>query len=141
MKRTLQKVLCMALVLCSFVSTFVIGATDSPQPPTPEQNDTGVISRASHISLDTSITSAGARWIQPINYPSYRLWVDNTTGALMTVTITNPSGQTKNVYVTSGSNKTYTDNNAESGLYTLSFHTYADALSGTVRVRASNVPL
>lgn len=59
----------------------------------------------------------------------------------MTATITSPSGQTKNVYVTSGSNKSYTDNDAEDGIYRVSFHTYASSLSGTVRVRVSTMPL
>lgn len=144
MKSLWKKTLCVTLVLCTFLSACIVGAADSDQTSSStvtNQNSATISPRWSDVALDTNITSYGANWIQPDDFPSFRVWVDNTTGALMTVTITFPSGQTKNMYITSGSNQTYTNNDADPGVYRLSFHTYASTLSGTVRVRVSNVPL
>lgn len=142
MKKCLKNVLCSALAFCSLASACAFAATDVSNETLPlstktEQNNTSISPMSSVLALDMSITKSSAAWAQLKEYVAYRIWVDNTTGALMTVTITSPSGKTKNLYITSGSNKTYTDNNAESGIYKLAFHTYADTLSGTVRVRVS----
>lgn len=132
-----KKILCTILVICSLASACMINAAEVEK-----QSDTGITPRASYLAADANITSYGIYWHQPDGYPAYRVWIDNTTGALMTVTITSPSGQTKNIYVTAGNNMTYTNNNAEDdGTYRATFHTYADALSGTIRVRVSTTPL
>ena len=145
MNSLLRNDLCVMLAMCFLVPAYMIGAVDAtsqaPILSANEQDTTGATPRLSEIALDDNITSYGSVWIQPDGYPSYRFWVDNTTGALMTATITNPSGQTKNVYITAGSNKSYTNNDAEPGVYRVSFHTYAATLSGTVRVRISTMPL
>lgn len=145
MKTTWRTLLCSVLILCCLSSACIIGATNiSEKSPTSNislQSDSDISSRANFLALDASITKNGVAWAQLEDYIAYRIWIDNTTGALMTVTITSPSGQTKNLYVTSGNDLTYTNNNAEQGVYRVSFHTYADALSGTVRVRVSTTPL
>lgn len=96
---------------------------------------------SSYIQLDTKVTVAGASWTQPWGYSSYRIWVDNTTGTLMTVTITSPGGQKKNLYVPADTSKTYTENSAKYGKYRVSFQCYGDTLSGTIRVRVSETSL
>lgn len=140
MKTLLKNLLCSTLVICSLASACMIPAAEAPDQYSTDTN-TEISPRSSIITLDVSITRSSYSWFQQGGYTAYRIWVDNTTGALMTVTITSPSGQTKNVYITSGSNKTYTNNDAEAGTYHISLHTYADALSGTLRVRASTMPL
>ena len=121
----------------------IIGATDNSLETsnTPEQYEDTISPMANFLALDTNIANRPSGWVQMEDFIAYRIWIDNTTDALMTVTITSPSGQTKNLYITSGSNKTYTNNSAEEGTYRLSFHTYASTLSGTVRVRVSTTPL
>lgn len=145
LRSLLRSFLCVMLVMCFLVPAYMIGAVDTTSRDSissvNEQDNTGVTPRLSEIALDDNITSYGSVWIQPDGYPAYRFWVDNTTGALMTATITGPSGQTKNVYITAGSNKSYTNNDAEPGVYRVSFHTYGTTLSGTVRVRISTMPL
>lgn len=146
MKAIFKKLLCITLVMVSFASVCMVGATETSdqaytEPTIGSQGDLDTSPRSSVIAVDEPISNYDIYWYQQEGYPSYRLWVDNTTGALMTVTITKPSGQTKNVYITAGNNTTYTDNDAKSGFYKLSFHTYAATLSGTVRVRVSTTPL
>ena len=141
-----KRMVCVTLLLCSLVLSCVTGAAGAVSQPilldSPQQkNNSNPSPMSSDVALDAPITRYGASWYQEAGYCAYRLWIDNTTGALMTVTITSPSGKKETVYVTSGNNKSYVNNNAEAGAYFLSFHTYADALSGTVRVRISTVPL
>lgn len=141
-----KRMVCVALLLCSLVLSCVAGSTSAGgQPVLPknasQEGSLNSSPMSSDIILDTPITSSNTSWYQRPGYHAYRLWIDNTTGALMTVTITSPSGKKETVYVTSGNNKSYVNNNAETGVYSLSFHTYADALSGTVRVRISTAPL
>ena len=139
-----RKILCAILMVCSLATACIVSASEISDPSlqTSEAESETIISpRASYIAAEANITSAGIYWRLPDGYNSYRVWIDNTTGALMTATITSPSGQTKNIYITSGSNQTYTNNDAEPGSYRVTFHTYADALSGTIRIRVSNMPL
>lgn len=135
MKNIFKSLISIILVVCTLSSVVVLGASESNM-------DQNVIEpRTNYLAIDSSINVPTRAWNQSSGFIAYRIWIDNTTGALMTVTITSPSGQTKNLYITSGSNQTYTNNNAEPGLYRLSFHTYADQLSGTVRVRVSTTAL
>lgn len=146
MKKTWKVFLCTTLVMCTLSSACIFGATNdadqsSTLPVEASQNDTGISSRANFLSLDISITGYDYAWRQMDGYTSFRAWVENTTDALMIVTITYPSGKTKNLYVTAGNSTTYTNNNAEFGIHTVSFYSYADSFSGTMRVRVSTTPL
>lgn len=145
MKNLWRRILCLMLVVFSFIPICLVSAAEMPNSSFSqvaiEDNNPEISPRWNDIALDSPITSNGAAWYQQESCTAFRLWVDNTTGALMTVTITFPSGQTKNVYVTAGSNKSYTNNDAEYGVYRVSFHTYASTLSGTIRVRVSTTPL
>ena len=141
-----KRTICVSLLLCSLVLSCVTGAAYSISESILSENlqqinNSDHSSMSNNVALDAPITQYGAQWYQLSGYHAYRLWIDNTTGALMTVTITSPSGKKETVYVTSGNNKSYVNNNAETGVYSLSFHTYVDALSGTVRVRISTTPL
>jgi len=136
-----KKVVCSILIVCTLSSVVALGATESAPSLSDENNSDTIQTRANYLAVDSSISGRNISWYQGSNEIAYRIWVDNTTGALMTVTITSPSGHTKNLYITSGSNQTYTNNDAEHGVYTLSFHTYASSFSGTVRVRVSTTLL
>ena len=105
MKKTWKVFLCTTLVMCTLSSACIFGATNdadqsSTLPVEASQNDTGISSRANFLSLDISITGYDYAWRQMDGYTSFRAWVENTTDALMIVTITYPSGKTKNLYVT-----------------------------------------
>ena len=84
---------------------------------------------------------SGVSWYQPKEYVSYRIWVDNTTNNSMRVTITDPQGRIRTFSVPAHGNKSYVGNGVESGTYRLSFSTSNGVLSGTVRVRVSDVAL
>ena len=96
---------------------------------------------ASHIAVDTTVTKYGVSWYQPKEYVSYRIWVDNTTNNSMRVTITDPQGRLRTFSVPAHGNKSYVGNGVESGTYRLSFSSSNGVLSGTVRVRVSDVAL
>jgi hypothetical protein len=96
---------------------------------------------ASHIAVDTRVTKYGVSWYQPKEYVSYRIWVDNTTNNSVRVTITDPQGRIRTFSVPAHGNKSYVGNGVESGTYRLSFSTSNGVLSGTVRVRVSDVAL
>lgn len=95
----------------------------------------------SHIAVDTTVTKYGVSWYQPKEYVSYRIWVDNTTNNSMRVTITDPQGRLRTFSVPAHGNKSYVGNGVESGTYRLSFSSSNGVLSGTVRVRVSDVAL
>lgn len=140
-----KKIFCVVLALCALPLVCTAGASDiSKQDPSfrniQDANSTTDSPMSSDIALNTNITKRGASWVQGAGYPAYRLWIDNTTNSLMTATITSPSGKKTRVSVASGSNKSFVNNNAETGIYSLSFYTASNVLGGTVRVRVSTVP-
>ena len=59
----------------------------------------------------------------------------------MRVTITDPQGRLRTFSVPAHGNKSYVGNGVESGTYRLSFSSSNGVLSGTVRVRVSDVAL
>ena len=65
----------------------------------------------------------------------------NTTNNSMRVTITDPQGRLRTFSVPAHGNKSYVGNGVESGTYRLSFSSSNGVLSGTVRVRVSDVAL
>lgn len=72
---------------------------------------------------------------------SCRIWVDNTVSNSMRVKITDLQRDTKIFSVPAHGNKSYVGNGVESGTYRLSFSSSNGVLSGTVRVRVSDVAL
>ncbi len=96
---------------------------------------------ANKLVLDTPISTAGAAWYQEKGYTSYQMWVENTTKLAMTVTITYSGSKTHVFSVPAGKSDTYVVNDAVSGSHKISFKTVNNVLSGTVRVRVSDVAL
>lgn len=96
---------------------------------------------ANKLVLDTPISKAGSSWYQEKGYTSYRVWVENTTQYKMTVTITEPSGKTRSFTVDAGKSGAYPVNGVPSGTYKLTFNTGGHEVSGTVRVRVSDMAL
>lgn len=96
---------------------------------------------ANKLVLDTPISTAGAAWYQEKGYTSYQVWVENTTKLAMTVTITYSGSKTHVFSVPAGKSDTYVVNDAVSGSHKISFKTVNNVLSGTVRVRVSDVAL
>ena len=114
------------------------------EPDTPNNanggND-GITPLSSMIAMDTLATQYGASWFQQNGYTAYRVWVANTTNYTMTVRITEPSNTVRTFYVPAGDNRSYTNNDADSGVHTLSFSNGTNYVSGTVRVRVSTEAL
>lgn len=140
-----KRILCTILVLCTFSFVCITGAIETPNPALPvgriDGQNTGTASPlSSDIALDRSITRSNASWYQPSGYPSYRVWVENTTNYIMTVRITAPTGLTTTFLVPAGGTNKYVSNNATNGAHDLTFSTTGNVLSGTVRVRVSTVP-
>lgn len=137
-----QRMMGAILVTCVLATACVAGAAEPvAQETMPAAAGSTVDPMASRLVLDTPIPKGGAAWYQEKGYTSYRVWVENTTQYKMTVTITEPSGTTRSFTVDAGKNKTYPVNGASSGAHKLSFSTGGHEVSGTVRVRVSDVAL
>lgn len=141
----LKRTLCTILVLCTFSFVCMTGATEDTNQALPtgvinNQNTDTTSPMSSDIALDRSITRSNASWYQPSGYPSYRVWVENTTNYIMTVRITAPTGLTSTFLVPAGGSNKYVSNNATNGAHDLTFSTTGNVLGGTVRVRVSTVP-
>lgn len=131
MKNFCKRTLCTILILCSFSFVCIPSAAESSEQ-SPMSSD---------IALDTTALQYGPAWYQPAGYPSYRVWVENTTNYIMTVKITKPNGLTTTFLVPAGGNNRYVSNNATTGAHELTFSTTGNVVSGTVRVRISTMPL
>lgn len=145
MKTFCKQILCATLLLCSLPFICVAGDMEAANQPLPIENATAQSSVApspfaSVIALDQSITRSSFSWYQQEGYPSYRVWVENTTSYIMTVQITSPNGLTTTFLVPAGGNNKYVSNSAIEGGYDITFRTTGNVLSGTVRVRVSTVP-
>lgn len=125
------------------------GPEDMPVPDDdegPEINEgegNGIDPLNSYLIVDDPVTQGGSRWSQPAGYKSYRLWVHNTSGAQMTVTVRYSNGRYGYAQtLESGEAKTIaTINNAAVGVHTINFTTNTGRVSGTVRVRVSDTAL
>ncbi len=143
MRNVWKKIVGLTLAACTLTSACVVGAAEPTKGEPISANIRGgeIVPMASDIVVNTSIVGSTISWYQRPGYPSYRVWVDNTTGTLMTVTITEPSGEREKFFVPADTNKSYTVNDAEDGFYDILFESYADKLSGTIRIRVSETPL
>lgn len=145
MKTFYRQILCIILILCSVPFICMAGDIEAVNQPLPLEN-AGTQSSAdpsplaSVIALDQSITRSSFSWYQQEGYPSYRVWVENTTNYIMTVRITSPNGLTTTFLVPAGGDNKCVSNNAIEGGYDINFSTTGNVLSGTVRVRVSTVP-
>lgn len=141
MKSFLKKSVCTILVLCTLVSSCVMLAAEPTSLDKSSNNNDGIIPLSSMIAMDTLVSQYGGSWYQQSGYIAYRVWVANTTNYTMTVRITEPNNTVKTFYVPAGNNQSYTNNNAKSGIHTLSFSNGTNYVSGTVRVRVSTETL
>lgn len=146
MKTFCKQILCVTLILCSLPFICVAGDMEAVNQPLPSENANAQSSTvpspmASLIALEESITRNSFSWYQQRGYPSYRVWVENTTNYIMTVKITSPNGLTTTFLVPAGGSNQHVSNNATDGGYDITFNTTGNVLSGTVRVRVSTVPL
>lgn len=137
MKNFLKKLLCSILVLCTLASSCVMFAA----PANTDSNNEDIAPLSSMIAMDTIISPYNLSWLQQSGYIAYRIWVVNTTNYTMTVQITGPNNSVKTFTVPAASNRTYTNNDADSGVHTLSFSNGTNYVSGTVRVRVSTEAL
>lgn len=141
MKNFLKKATCSILILCTLISSCIILAAESEPADKPGSSNTGIVPLSSMIAMDTLVSQYGGSWYQQSGYIAYRVWVANTTNYTMTVRITEPNNTVRTFYVPAGSNQSYTNNNAKSGIHTLSFSNGTNYVSGTVRVRVSTETL
>lgn len=141
MKNLLNRILCVILILCSFSLVTITGATGTSLEKKNNEDNTTPSPMASAIALDTNVTQSGSAWYQMNGYPSYRVWVENTTNYIMTVRITSPKGLTTTFLVPAGGSNKCISNNATEGVHELTFSTTGNVVSGTVRVRVSTMPL
>lgn len=146
MKNFYKRTLCIALILCTFACVCMTEAADASESPyilgTGSSKNTETPSpMSSDVVLDRNISSNSLTWYQPGGYPSYRVWVENTTNYIMTVRITSPRGLTTTFLVPAGGNNRCVSNNAVEGGHELTFSTTGNVVSGTVKVRVSTMPL
>lgn len=139
MKNFLKKAVCSLLILCTFSSSCIMLAVEPENPGS--TGDNGAVPLSSMIAMDTIISPYNLSWLQQSGYTAYRIWVVNTTNYTMTVRITGPNGSVRSFTVPAASNRTYTNNDADSGVHTLSFSNGTNYVSGTVRVRVSTEAL
>ena len=145
MKTFCKQILCITLILCSLPFICMAGDMETISQPSPldnanAQSSTDLSPMASVIAMDQSITRSNFSWYQQEGYPSYRVWVENTTNYIMTVRITSPKGLTTTFLVPAGGSNKCVSNTAVEGGYDISFSTTGNVLGGTVRVRVSTVP-
>ena len=109
----------------------VVLVDDGTRLPTP---------RASQVVVEASISSLGASWVQPFGNNSYKIWVDNTTDQVMTVT--HVSGLRNDTYEVEPNSKrvvAVVNNAIPFAEHRLDFSTPNGVLSGRVTVRVSDV--
>lgn len=140
----MKRLLSFILVLCTLSTACMVCATESETENTSPaciEELSGADLFSSKLQVDASITRKSISWTQPNGYTAYRIWVENTTSVEMKVTIVDSKNKTQAFYVPSKGNKTFTDNRAVTGNYTISFYTGNVAPSGSVRVRVSTESL
>ena len=140
----MKRLLSFILVLCTLSTACMVCATESETENTPSvyiEELSGAELFATKLPIDSTITRKSMTWTQPNRYTAYRIWVENTTSVEMKVTIVDSKNKTQEFYVPSKGNKTFTDNRAVTGDYTISFYTGNVAPSGSVRVRVSTESL
>lgn len=140
----MKRLLSFILVLCTLSTACMVCATESETENTPSvyiEELSGAELFATKLPIDSTITRKSMTWTQPNGYTAYRIWVENTTSVEMKVTIVDSKNKTQAFYVPSKGNKTFTDNHAVTGNYTISFYTGNVAPSGSVRVRVSTESL
>lgn len=102
----------------------------------------GIEPLTDYLAVDEDVHRVGSRWTQPNGYSYYRVWVYNTSTTTMTVTLTYPNGAKEQKTLAAGANKVlFETNNAAAGLYYLSFMNTNGNVTGTVRVRVSDISL
>lgn len=128
------------LSLCMLFSTLCMCfATDAREPEIPVECSSQIMPRASYQIIDEDITQRGITWQQPDGYIAYRVWVQNTTGETMTVTVTSDGGTFTETVPANSSKTILTVNNAwENEVHSIDFQTRSGTVSGTVRVRVSD---
>lgn len=144
MKNVWKKLVGFTLAACTLASACVAGAVsemDGMESSLKGSGSVEIVPMENHLAVNRNISKYGVSWEQDKGYPSYRIWVENTTDQQMRVTIAEPSGRKVIFYVSAGGNRTYTMNNATDGIHRVSFFTITGELSGTVRVRVSETPL
>ena len=144
MRNVWKKFVGFSLTVCVLVSACAVGAaggTETGGCNPEERGGIEIMPLENHLVINKGIDKYGVSWEQDKGYPSYRVWVENTTNRQMRVTISEPSGQKEIFYVPAGGNKTHTVNDAMSGFYRIDFVTSSGVLSGTVRVRVSETLL
>ena len=140
----MKRLLSFILVLCTLSTACMVCATESETENTPSvyiEELSGAELFATKLPIDSTITRKSMTWTQPNGYTAYRIWVENTTSVEMKVTIVDSKNKTQAFYVPSKGNKTFTDNHAVTGNYTISFYTGNVAPSGSVRVIVSTESL
>lgn len=140
----MKRLLSFILVLCTLSTACMVCATGSEienTPPACIEELSGAELFATKLPIDTTITRKSITWSQPNGYTAYRIWVENTTSVEMKVTIVDSKNKTQAFYVPSKGNKTFTDNRAVTGKYTISFYTGTVTPTGLVRVRVSTESL
>lgn len=134
-----KKSVCLMLIILALTVPCVLGVeerTTSNVSVSAAKDDVSEINpMADQLVVNCAITKKSEGWFQSAGYPSYKVWVNNTTNQQMKVTVTNPRNQTQAFYVPPGGNKSYVSNHVDSGFYKVSFSTSNNVLSGTVRVR------
>ena len=131
----MKRLLSFILVLCTLSTACMVCATESETENTPSvyiEELSGAELFATKLPIDSTITRKSMTWTQPNGY---------TTSVEMKVTIVDSKNKTQAFYVPSKGNKTFTDNHAVTGNYTISFYTGNVAPSGSVRVRVSTESL
>lgn len=140
----MKRLLSFILVLCTLSTACMVCATESETENTPSvyiEELSGAELFATKLPIDNTITRKSMTWTQPDGYTAYRIWVENTTSVEMKVTIVDSKNKTQAFYVPSKGNKTFTDNRAVTGKYTISFYTGTVTPTGLVRVRVSTESL
>ena len=134
----MKKILSCVLLLC-MLSTCMVCAAE----PTPDFEEQSMVVEpfSSKLVLNSSIARKTTTWSQSNGYTAYRVWVENTTSVETKVTIVDSKNKTQAFYVPSKGSKTFTDNHAVTGKYTISFYTGNIAPAGSVRVRVSTESL
>ncbi len=141
-----KRALSIILAVCAFSTACIAGAAESGRieqtvPVEMENSGTVVHPMNDYVLLNVPITKKEESWSQPWGYSSYRVWVENTTKLAMSVTITYFGNKTHVFSVPAGKSETYVVNDATYGSHKISFKTVNNVLSGTVRVRVSDMAL
>lgn len=133
-KKFLSVLCAVCMILSCAAPSFAMDTSlvdDGTRLPTP---------RASQVVVEQSISSLGASWTQPFGNNSYKIWVDNTTDELMTITHT--SGFITRIYELEANMSDVVDvvNDAiPFAAHYLDFSTQSGTLSGRVTVRVADV--